>query len=658
VAAQLGRESIPATSDEPAIGAPRVSAPPLKHRPDIDGLRAVAVLVVVLYHLGLPVRGGFVGVDVFFVISGFLISSIILTQLHAGTFAFANFYERRVRRILPALFVMLVATGALAYRYLLPVELKDYARSLISADLSVSNVYFWLKSGYFDEGATSKPLLHTWSLAVEEQFYVFLPIVLWLLKRRAPKRLGSSLVFFAAVSFALSVVGAYLYPTATFYLAPTRAWELLLGTLMSLEGFPRLRQRITRELAGLAGIGLILGSSLLYRTATVFPGLAALVPCAGAVLVIAAGRDGECWIGRALSLRPVVFVGLISYSLYLWHWPIIVFSSFGMTLISGLARRESQLLVFCASLIAATLSWQFVERPFRVGGGVKMSRSSIFRWAASLVATMAIVGSTGILSHGLPARFPVEAQKVADYMDQGRAHDQFRTDTCFMTARDWKLDTFDLHECMPTEAGKGTLLVLGDSHAAHLWWGLRSVYGDRWNVMQATAAGCKPVLQQRPRQFPGCTRLMSFIFNEYLPAHPVDTLLIEARWDPDDMPGLAQTLEQLRKRGVPVVLFGPMLQYDAPLPRLLAMSIRQNDPSLPSAHRVAAMSSLDARMAESARSEWRFPYVSMIDLLCKSDRCVEYAGPDIPLLLDYGHLTKAGSVFVAEKLRDAGKLSY
>jgi hypothetical protein len=208
---------------------------------------------------------------------------------------------------------------------------------------------------------------------------------------------------------------------------------------------------------------------------------------------------------------------------------------------------------------------------------------------------------------------------------------------------------------MPEDPEKPTLLILGDSHAAHLWWGMNIVFPE-WNVMQATSAGCKPVLEQRPRQFPGCTRLMEYVLKTYLPTHRVDTLLVEARWDPADMPSLTQTLVWLRSQHVHVVLFGPTLQYDAPLPRLLAMSMMQGDPSLPAVHRVTAMSLLDGTMAELAKERWSVPYVSMIEMLCDGNECLQYAGPGVPLLSDYGHLTKEGSILVAKRLRGEGWL--
>jgi peptidoglycan/LPS O-acetylase OafA/YrhL len=635
--------------------APAVKHSSLKHRPDIDGLRAVAVLAVIFYHLGLPVHGGYVGVDVFFVISGFLISSIILAQIKSGTFTFAGFYERRLRRIFPAMFAMLAATCVLAYVYLLPVETEEFGKSLLSADFSASNFFFWLNSGYFDTAASSKPLLHTWSLAVEEQFYIGLPVLFWFLKRYAPKWIDASVIAVALGSFALSVVGAYRYPTAAFYLAPYRAWELMLGGVVSLDSLPNIRSALLREITGIAGLGLILASSLFYRTTTVFPGLAALAPCGGTALIIAAGRGGPSLVGRLLSLKPVTFVGLISYSLYLWHWPIIVFHNFGMTIVPGLVRRQAEALLFIVIFISGVLSWRFVEEPFRVGGRLRLSRSTVFRLALAGLGTLAIIGSSALVSSGLPRRFSSEAQQVARYLDRKDTDEQYRTGTCFMIGRDWDWERFNFNDCLPTDAKKRSLLILGDSQAAHLWWGMGLTFPEL-NVMQATSAGCKPVLEQRPRQFPGCTRLMRYMLTQYVPSHPTDTVLLSARWDADDLPTLSQTLGWLESQQIHAVLVGPMVQYDAPLPRLLAMSIRQNDPILPGLHRATFVSPLDTTMAEAARSQWRVPYISMVDLLCAGENCVQYAGPGIPLLSDYGHLTKEGSVMVARKLREQGKL--
>jgi len=325
-----------------------------------------------------------------------------------------------------------------------------------------------------------------------------------------------------------------------------------------------------------------------------------------------------------------------------------------MTIINGLARHETQALMFSVAFAAAALSWRFVEQPFRVGGAIHLSRRGVFRVAAASLMAVVIEASLALFWRGFPNRFSAEAQRVASYMEAGHAGEQFRTGRCFMIGRDWRFDQFDMHECMREDGKKPTLLILGDSHAAHLWWGMNIVFRDM-NVMQATSAGCKPVLEQRPRQFPGCTRLMDYVLKEYLLSHRVDTLLLEARWDDGDVPSLSRTLDWLRSKQVHVVLAGPMLQYDAPFPRLLAMSMRQRDPSLPLLHRVGAMSVLDGEMADLARGEGHVPYISIIDLLCDGDRGLQYVGGQVPLLSDYGHLTEEGSVLVAAKLRDLGR---
>src|ERR1700690_2687799 len=404
-----------------------------KYRPDIDGLRAIAVLSVVFFHLGVPLHGGFVGVDIFFTISGFLIGSIILRQTSDRIFTFAGFYERRIRRIFPALIVMLAVSCILAYEFLLPAELISFSKSLAAASFSLSNIFFWLQSGYFDAPASNTPLLHTWSLAIEEQFYVFLPVLLVILHRFSPRRINLVIYSFAAVSLLISVYGAYQFPSAAFYLLHTRAWELLIGTALALEGFPKLRGPFVREAAGIAGLLLIAFALLFYHSWTPFPGLAALPPCLGTALIIAAGESGKNTVGRLLSLRPIVFVGLISYSLYLWHWPLIVFYKFGFTVIDGLSHIQSQAFLFALSLVLATLSWRFVEMPVRSGTWGN-NRTWLFGGAA--VATIVVAApSAGVLAlQGVPSRFTQAAQQVAVYLDRGLidSHDQFRTGICFI----------------------------------------------------------------------------------------------------------------------------------------------------------------------------------------------------------------------------------
>jgi peptidoglycan/LPS O-acetylase OafA/YrhL len=625
----------------------------LAYRADIDGLRAIAVLLVLAYHLGIPrFHGGFIGVDVFFVISGFLISSVILAQISASKFSIFSFYERRIRRLFPALLVMMFVTSLLAYKYFLPTELLDYAKSLLAATFSVSNIYFWRQSGYFDAPAAMKPLLHTWSLAVEEQFYIVFPLFLVLIRRLFPNKLRISVVAIALISFAVSAVGAFKSPISTFYLAHTRAWELLLGTILTLKILPAISGRIARNIAAAVGVLLILGAGYLFTNATPFPGIAALAPCMGAALIIAGGESGSSLVGRALSLRPLVFIGLISYSLYLWHWPLIVFQGVGTLLVSGVSDRIAKVVILLASFVIATLSWRFVELPFR-SGRLKLTGATVFKAGFAGVSVLGAIAAVMLMLHGIPSRFPADAVRVASYMDYS-SPDEYRIGTCFISSG-YSFKDFDSGKCLREDETKKNYLLIGDSHAAQLWYGLSTTF-DGVNVMQATASGCKPTLEQTVTSEDRCRRLMNYIYTEFLPAHHVDALLIAGRWSRDDIPRLSRTIAWAKERNIEIILFGPMLQYDTALPRLLATSIKDNAPGMPYDHRIAEFERLDQDMLGIAENDWKIRYISFFKTLCGPVSCVEYTGNGVPLQADYGHLTKDGSVLVAQKLRNSREL--
>jgi peptidoglycan/LPS O-acetylase OafA/YrhL len=626
--------------------------PRLAYRPDIDGLRAVAVLLVIAYHLvALKIWGGFVGVDVFFVISGFLISSVILREIEEERFSLLAFYERRIRRIFPALMVMLFVIAIFSCVYLLPSELKDFAKSLIAAVFSVSNIYFLENSDYFAAPTASKPLLHTWSLAVEEQFYIFFPLFLLLIRQWIPGSFKKAVVLVASASFAVSVFGAYAFPTATFYLPVTRAWELLLGTMLSLHIFPSIRSAFWRNAASAAGLLLIVGCGFAYGARTHFPGLAAVPPCLGAALIIAAGQTGTSVVGRLLSLRPVVFVGLISYSLYIWHWPIIVFQRMSMLQIRDASSRSVKCGLLVVMILVATLSWRYVETPFRKGR-LMLKGAGAFRFATASGVALTFAGLLILALHGLPSRYTPEEVQISSYMEREAP---YRLGTCFISSGKPSTD-FDVSTCLRQDAQKKNYLLLGDSHAAQLWYGLDTVFPDI-NILQATASGCEPTLQHVYMYGDQCTPIMQYVYNDYLPKHPVDEILIAARWEQGDLPRIDDTMRKLKQQGLNIVLFGPIVQYDSPLPRLLTASLKENDPSLPFRHRLNKYRKLDDEMAYLAEHTWHVPYVSLFKLLCPQDVCTEYAQKDVPLQFDYGHLTQAGSVLVAERLRAENSLS-
>lgn len=636
----------------------------LKYRPDIDGLRAVAVLSVLAYHLGAGhVPGGFVGVDIFFVISGFLISSILFSEIAESRFSVLAFYERRIRRIFPALFGMLIVFSIAAGLCLLPVELVTYAKSLLAAATSSSNFYFWQHSGYFDS-PESNPLLHTWSLAVEEQFYILFPIFLVVTRRFFPERLRIAVAILFFASLAASIVAVYYSPISAFYMPYSRAWELLLGTLISLGFFPRLHSSQMRNLATLAGLGLIAYSLLSYSKKTPFPGVAALIPCVGSVLIIGAGQFGSSLVGRMLSWRPVVFVGLISYSLYLWHWPVIILHSMGLTvnLTDLLPDRYVAMLPmfrldmwieFLASFALAVLSWWLVESPFRRRRRCP-DRRQLF--AASVVAMLIVAAFSliVILDGGFKRRFAPQAVKVASFLETHDAGISGQVGNCHVT-RGNRDEVLSNDSCLQSVSGETSFLLLGDSHAAALWNGLAMSFPKK-RILLVSLANCKPLLHSTGSS--DCAKEMSYIFQSYLPSHPVQGLLLEARWKPKDMAGLTETIGWVKDHHLPVVVFGPVAEYDSPLPRLLAYSISWNKPNLATQHRLAYSPAMDAQMQNIATDTWHVPYVSLYKATCSGGACLEFADEthQIPLMQDEDHFTEAGSRLIVSRLTGQGEL--
>lgn len=370
----------------------------MKYRSDIDGLRALAVLPVVLFHAGIPgFSGGYVGVDVFFVISGFLITKIIIEEIKKGTFTIAHFYERRIRRIFPALMSVLALVTIAGYFILIPSDFKDLGKGILATTFFVSNILFWREAGYFAGPAEELPLLHTWSLAVEEQFYIFFPLYLILLFKFFKGRVFGLTLLFFALSLGLSIWGVLYEPTATFYLLPTRAWELFIGSLLAFSVIPVAKKSWINEVLAASGALMIIASVILYTNETPFPGLAALLPCLGAGLIIYAGQEGHSSLtAKVLSLKPFVFIGLISYSLYLWHWPLIVYAKY---VNFGQLSMAMGLGVVAVSILLSYISWRFVEQPFR-GRGSIFSRAKIFTMGFASMAVFTVIGAAILLTHG------------------------------------------------------------------------------------------------------------------------------------------------------------------------------------------------------------------------------------------------------------------
>ncbi len=371
----------------------------MKYRAEIDGLRAIAVVPIILFHAGFEYfSGGFVGVDVFFVISGYLITTIILSEKEQGTFSLVNFYERRFRRILPALFMVMLVSLIFSLLWLMPSYMEDFSQSLMAVSTFSSNILFWHESGYWEISNELKPLLHTWSLAVEEQYYVLYPLFLMLIWHFRKDWILGSFIVIAAISLATAQWGAYNKPIPTFYLLPTRGWELAIGAGIAYYFLYRkqtvrtlLSHKSVNEALGLLGLMMISYAVYVFDKGTPFPSLYALVPTVGTGLIILFSSS-QTMVGRLLSIKPLVAVGLISYGAYLWHWPLLVFAR-------HLSLTEPSELTFAIlallSFPLAYLSWRYIEKPFRTKS--IFSRKTIF--------TLSFIGSVLFITVGLAGHF-------------------------------------------------------------------------------------------------------------------------------------------------------------------------------------------------------------------------------------------------------------
>jgi len=614
----------------------------MKYRADIDGLRAVAVLPVLFFHAGWSVfSGGYIGVDVFFVISGYLITGILADEIAANRFSILNFYERRIRRIFPCLFAVIIVSCAAASVLLVPMDLRDFSKSVFATLFFASNVLFFRQSGYFDDQSAVKPFLHTWSLAVEEQFYIFFPILLWAIHRYARDRMFLVLAPMVLLSFVASVWGARHMPVFTFFMAPTRVWELFAGALLALGAAPGIRSRPAREVLSWLGLGLIVYAVFVFTSDTVFPGANALFPVLGAALLIEFGSGtGPGWL---LSRKPVVFIGLISYSLYLWHWPIIVFSEY--YLIHKLSGWNT-VAAIAVSIAVATLSWRYVERPFRTKGLI--SRRRIFQGAATAMASMMLISLAGIVSHGWAARFASEVSRLENFAN---AHNP-RRNQCHRDEN--KVIAMD-KSCVYGAATPPNYAVWGDSHGVELTYALGEI-AKRHNesVMQFTYSSCAPSLGFDVQTRPNCRTFNDKAANFLANNRDITTIFLVARYDShrDDGPefaaGIRRSVEMLLGAGKRVVLVYPIPIASVSIPRTLAhYAAVGTDPASLNIEEGGYL----AENAYAFRLLDSFTEPNVVHLfphqrLCHAHACIVYAN-GTPLYFDHQHLSISGAEYLA-----------
>ena len=639
----------------------------MDYRREIDGLRALAVLPVILFHAGFEAfSGGFVGVDVFLVISGYLITTIILAELEQGKFSIVNFYERRARRILPALFLVMLVCIPFAWFWLSPSDMKDFSKSLVAVSVFASNILFWRESGYFDTAAELKPLLHTWSLAVEEQYYVLFPLFLMLFWRLGKRWILVTLGLVFVASLALAQWGAYAHPAAAFFLLPTRGWELLIGAFAAFYLSKANRKEFGKglsEVSGWLGVALIMYSVFAYSKTTPFPGFYALVPTIGTVLIILFATQ-KTTVGKFVGNKTFVGIGLISYSAYLWHQPLFAFARH-----KGFSDGSEYIFLALSTLalLFAFLSWKYVESPFRSRRVV--GRKGVFGFAFGVTTFLILIGSAGFVSNGferLMLKYKVSEIERAqvELIYSATNYDIYKemaTKDCHIWVRNTRLIESEVFERCRNRYGKA-VVVLGDSHAMNLFNIIS--YSERYPfVIGVSQGGCRPHDDRSDCHY-GDLEEFLFINNEF-----VDLLIFHqsGSYFIKDKSGLVdsqlaltgsfgsfhtQNIVKVRRylsdlslrHKLNVLWVGSFLEFGwNPNQKLFSKDIHLVNPNYKILFR-----RLEEMLTSLLRDESNFTYVSYGSLFYEPVNSFER---DCFLFRDMDHYSKCGEKFIAKQLK-------
>ena len=627
-----------------------------RYRPDIDGLRAIAILSVLGFHAFPSVLpGGFVGVDVFFVISGYLITGLLLDDLAIGRFSLVDFYKRRIRRIFPALLVVLIACLAYGWVEMRTVVYAQLGKHVAAGAGFVANLLLWSEAGYFDNVSASKPLLHLWSLGIEEQYYLVWPLLLWL-AWRLPRGPQIAIGLVLAASLALCLYLSRGNAVAAFYSPFSRFWELAAGAMLAIRahrmtGAVSPRAIPLENAASMAGLALIVAAAACIDQNQPYPGWRALLPVAGSALLVASGPSG--FVNRALLSRKwMVGIGLVSYPLYLWHWPILVFQNFGHNGdVSWLQRLAGLALAF----VLAIATFFFIEKPIRFGMSARRSAPVLLAamLAIALCAT-AIARFDGFPSHFRGPVAPYGAYRF-DY------HADARSPQCWLSSGSGA-DAY-APECIDPDNGQHLPLVLlwGDSHAARLYPGLRKIAEGRFRIAQFTRSGCAPnfwTFHPR-RKVAVCAEGNIHVMRVVQDVHP-EVVVLFAHWSGWKARAidriLLPTVHALRQNGARrVIVVGPAPEWSWPLPDILFRMARAQDHAPPmrmNQSMVANRARIDADMRSAIEHQGEAEYVSALGAFCDARDCLTRTGEEASTLVswDYGHLTTYGAEYLARRL--------
>ena len=664
-----------------------------KYRPDIDGLRAVAVVAVVAFH-AFPnwVRGGFIGVDVFFVISGYLISTIIFENLDRNTFSFTEFYARRIRRIFPALLLVLITCFILGWLALLPDEYKQLGKHIAGSAGFVSNLVLWNESGYFDNSAETKPLLHLWSLGIEEQFYIIWPLFLWVSWRRRFNPLVVTIII-AVSTFILNLKGVKHDMVATFYSPQSRFWELLSGSLLAWfslykkDALAHIKSKIdgwiSRAVCGnnqesdykalanflsFTGMFFLLYGFWRINKELDFPGKWALLPVLGTVLIIASGS--KAWVNRTILANKIaVWFGLISFPLYLWHWPLL---SFARIVESEVPSLKIRIAVISLSVVLAWFTYKLVERPMRFG---KHGRTRV----TALIVLMAIVGYVGFNAYdrnGLAFRMK-DREQFIDYFENSFPNWRYfkkinllvewRAECAYFNTKKYleegKLaggitDSKPINEldisCYKRDSRfKNSVLVWGDSHAQSLSSGLVEFMPDNWQILQVASSICSPNPNiDSPSSESQCKQSNYFAMKTIKEVTPDVVVIAQANGHSAKV--MFDISTRLKRLGVKKVLFlGPTPQWKSDLPKILARQLWLTKPKRTYIGINKDIIALNDALLKNFTPDGNAEFINVIGLFCDTNGCITYSDDDIKDSIttwDYGHLTPSASKYLSKNL--------
>ena len=624
------------------------------YRPDIDGLRAIAIIFVVIYHLKPQwIPGGFIGVDVFFVISGYLITSLVVRRIDDNRFSATSFYAARIRRLFPALLLVLTTSLVWAWLRLLPSDFASLGRHTAATLGFFENFLLKRESGYFDEAANFKPLAHAWSLSIEEQFYLIYPWLLIGLRDKKKLRLYMLLMLWF-ISFFSSIwlvredsSGGYLLPWSRF-------WELSSGSLLA---FLELRQIQVKPATGLyfsaLGLVLIFFSAFMLNSTSPFPGIMALPATAGAILIIHGGKLNQI-NRRLLSRGYMVYVGLLSYPIYLWHWPLRTYLLFEITEAPSNIELAA---VGLLSVLLAHVTYTLIERPIRNG----LSARSRKRLLILLICGSAILAGLSSLiksMNGLPARYPEMPPELA--IENPSAPEEWRPKRCFLWPKQLPMELGS--ECFAGGSKRQTnpeprVLLWGDSYAAQLYPGLKEKWGKQAEITQITAMACPPISNIQTADSSSCPEVFAFALDHAI-KHRYDLVILAAQWDriltDSRMKDLQGTLQRLRDNGVKnIVIFGPPTRWEKALPKLMLNRFLNYPQSalpdrLESGYSKSTLT-IDSELELMAKARG-VGYLSLLKLLCNKEGCLARSN-GLLTSPDTGHLSITGSHAIFDQLQ-------